>query len=129
MVHILLTFIGCALGGVFRYLGTLLIARFFGEGFPWGTLLVNAVGSFLLGLILGSGFEAKDVWLSSEATCAFAALGFCGGLTTFSTFSLETFSLVSDQAWAKALANILGSVLLCVLCVLSGYAIGEGLTQ
>jgi CrcB protein len=129
VVHILLTFIGCALGGVFRYLGTLLIARFFGEGFPWGTLLVNAVGSFLLGLILGSGFEAKDVWLSSEATCAFAALGFCGGLTTFSTFSLETFSLVSDQAWAKALANILGSVLLCVLCVLSGYAIGEGLTQ
>ena len=94
-----------------------------------GTLLVNAVGSFLLGLILGSGFEAKDVWLSSEATYAFAALGFCGGLTTFSTFSLETFSLVSDQAWAKALANILGSVLLCVLCVLSGYAIGEGLTQ
>ena len=129
MVHILLTFIGCALGGVFRYLGTLLIARFFGEGFPWGTLLVNAVGSFLLGLILGSGFEAKDVWLSSEATYAFAALGFCGGLTTFSTFSLEAFSLVSDQAWAKALANILGSVLLCVLCVLSGYAIVEGLTQ
>jgi len=113
---------------VFRYLGTLLITRFFGEGFPWGTLVVNAVGSFLLGLVLGNGFVAKDIWLSSDGAYVFAALGFCGGLTTFSTFSLQTFSLVSDQAWGKALANIVGSVALCVFCVLSGYAMGEGLT-
>ena len=126
---ILLTFIGCALGGVFRYLGTLLIARIFGEGFPWGTLVVNAVGSFLLGLFLGSGFVAKELWLSSDSTYVFVALGFCGGLTTFSTFSLQTFSLISKQAWGKAFANILGSVLLCVFCVLWGYAMGEGLTQ
>ena len=125
---ILLTFIGCALGGVFRYLGTLLIARFFGEGFPWGTLVVNAVGSFLLGLFLGSGLGAKELWLYSNGAYAFAALGFCGGLTTFSTFSLHTFSLITKQAWGKAFANILGSVLLCVFCVLSGYAMGEGLT-
>ena len=128
-MFILLTFIGCALGGVLRYLGTLLIARFFGEGFPWGTLVVNAVGSFLLGLFLASGFIAKELWLSSNGAYAFAALGFCGGLTTFSTFSLQTFSLISKQARGKALANILGSVLLCVFCVLSGYAMGEGLTQ
>ena len=128
-MFILLTFIGCALGGVFRYLGMLLITRFLGEGFPWGTLLVNAIGSFLLGLVLGSGSIAKDIWLSSDGAYAFTALGFCGGLTTFSTFSLQTFSLVSDQAWGKALANILGSVALCVFCVLSGYAMGEGLTQ
>ena len=125
---ILLTFIGCALGGVLRYLGTLMIARFFGEVFPWGTLVVNAVGSFLLGLFLGSGFVAKELWLSSNGY-AFVALGFCGGLTTFSTFSLQTFSLISKQAWGKALANILGSVLLCVFCVFSGYAMGEGLSQ
>ena len=125
---IFLTFIGCALGGVFRYLGTLWITRFFGEGFPWGTLVVNAVGSFLLGLALGNGFVAKDIWLSSDGAYVFAALGFCGGLTTFSTFSLQTFSLVSDQAWGKALANIVGSVALCVFCVLSGYSMGEGLT-
>ena len=128
-MFILLTFIGCALGGVFRYLGTLLIARFFGEGFPWGTMVVNAVGSFLMGLFLGSGFVAKELWLSSDSTYAFAAIGFCGGLTTFSTFSLQTFSLITKQAWGKALANILGSVLLCVFCVFSGYAMGEGLSQ
>ena len=126
---ILLTFIGCALGGVLRYLGTLMIARFFGEVFPWGTLIINAVGSFLLGLFLGSGFVAKELWLSSNGVYTFAALGFCGGLTTFSTFSLQTFSLISKQAWGKALANILGSVLLCVFCVFSGYAMGEGLSQ
>lgn len=126
---ILLTFIGCALGGVLRYLGTLMIARFFGEVFPWGTLVVNAVGSFLLGLFLGSGFVAKELWLSSNGAYTFAALGFCGGLTTFSTFSLQTFSLISKQAWGKALANISGSVLLCVFCVFSGYAMGEGLSQ
>ena len=126
---ILLTFIGCALGGVLRYLGTLMIARFFGEVFPWGTLVINAVGSFLLGLFLGSGFVAKELWLSSNGAYTFAALGFCGGLTTFSTFSLQTFSLISEQAWGKALANILGSVLLCVFCVFSGYAMGEGLSQ
>ena len=126
---ILLTFIGCALGGVLRYLGTLMIARFFDEVFPWGTLVINAVGSFLLGLFLGSGFIAKGLWLSSNGAYTFAALGFCGGLTTFSTFSLQTFSLISKQAWGKALANILGSVLLCVFCVFSGYAMGEGLSQ
>ena len=126
---ILLTFIGCALGGVLRYLGTLMIARFFDEVFPWGTLVINAVGSFLLGLFLGSGFVAKELWLSSNGVYTFAALGFCGGLTTFSTFSLQTFSLISKQAWGKALANILGSVLLCVFCVFSGYAMGEGLSQ
>ena len=126
---ILLTFIGCALGGVLRYLGTLMIARFFDEVFPWGTLVINAVGSFLLGLFLGSGFVAKELWLSSNCVYTFAALGFCGGLTTFSTFSLQTFSLISKQAWGKALANILGSVLLCVFCVFSGYAMGEGLSQ
>ena len=112
-----------------RYLGTLMIARFFGEVFPWGTLVINAVGSFLLGLFLGSGFVAKELWLSSNGVYTFAALGFCGGLTTFSTFSLQTFSLISKQAWGKALANILGSVLLCVFCVFSGYAMGEGLSQ
>lgn len=126
---ILLTFIGCALGGVLRYLGTLMIARFFDEVFPWGTLVINAVGSFLLGLFLGSGFVAKELWLSSNGAYTFAALGFCGGLTTFSTFSLQTFSLISKQAWGKALANISGSVLLCVFCVFSGYAMGEGLSQ
>ena len=106
-----------------------MIARFFGESLPWGTLVVNAMGSFLLGLFLGSGLIAKELWLSSNGAFVLVALGFCGGLTTFSTFSLQTFSLISKQAWGKALANILGSVLLCIFCLLGGYAMGKGFIQ
>ena len=94
-----------------------------------GHLVRHRGRQFFIGLVLGSGFVAKELWLSSNGAYAFTALGFCGGLTTFSTFSLQTFSLITKQDWGKALANILGSVLLCVFCVLSGYAIGEGLTQ
>lgn len=122
-----MTAIGCALGGIARYLGMTLVTRLLGERFPWGTLVVNALGSFLLGLCLGAGLGAEG-FLSLAGAHAFLAVGFCGGLTTFSTFSLQTFSLVSEQAWGKALANMLGSVLLCVCCVLSGYALGEGWT-
>lgn len=129
VVLILLIFIGCALGGVFRHLGTSLIARLLGESFPWGTLIVNAVGSFLLGIVLGGGIRQMESWFSFDGVHAFAAIGFCGGLTTFSTFSLQTLSLVSESSWGKALANIVGSVALCVFCVVSGYALGEWLTQ
>ena len=121
-----MTAAGCALGGVCRYLGMTLVARLLGERFPWGTLVVNAVGSFLLGLLLALVAGVESGWLASDGAQVFAMIGFCGGLTTFSTFSLQTFSLVSEQAWGKALANVLASVLLCVFCVVSGYAIGEG---
>lgn len=127
-VLFLLTAIGCAIGGVFRYLGMTLITRVLGDRFPWGTLVVNAVGSFLLGLVLGSGLAVGQGWLSFDGAHAFAAIGFCGGLTTFSTFSLQTLTQVSEQAWGKALANVIGSVLLCVFCVVSGFAIGEVVT-
>jgi len=103
-----------------------LVARLLGERFPWGTLAVNAVGSFLLGLLLALVAGVESGWLASDGAQVFAMIGFCGGLTTFSTFSLQTFSLVSEQAWGKALGNVLASVLLCVFCVVSGYAIGEG---
>ncbi len=117
---LLLVAIGCALGGICRYLGMTMISRLLGERFPWGTFFVNALGSFLLGLVLGSGIA------TDEGGRAFVAIGFCGGLTTFSTFSLQTFSLVTERAWERALANVVGSVLICVLCVVSGFAIGEG---
>lgn len=103
-----------------------LVTRLFGERFPWGTMVVNAVGSVFLGFLFGVFASAESGWLASDGVQVFAMIGFCGGLTTFSTFSLQTFSLVSEQAWGKALANILGSVVLCVFCVVSGYALGEG---
>lgn len=123
----LLTVIGCALGGVFRYLGALAVARILGTRFPWGTLVVNAVGTFVLGVTLGSGVISGDDWRSLDGLHAFLAIGFCGGLTTFSTFSLQTAAFVTAASWRLALANILGSVLLCVFCAVGGYTLGEGL--
>lgn len=117
------------MGGICRYLGITLVTRYFGERFPWGTLAVNALGSFLLGWLMAVISGTAPVWLSSDEAQVFAMVGFCGGLTTFSTFSLQTFSLVAEQAWGRALGNVLGGVLLCVFCVVSGYAIGEGWTQ
>lgn len=118
--------LGCALGGVVRHLGGGLISRCCGERFPWGTLAVNALGSLLLGLMMGAVGSPQGDGLGGDATFAFLGIGFCGGLTTFSTLSLQSFALVSEQAWGRALASVLGNVLLCLLCVVSGYAIGEG---
>jgi CrcB protein len=114
--------LGCAIGGICRYLLMTAVSQRFGDGFPWGTLAVNALGSFLLGLLLGShlsgSFAADD--------SAFAAVGFCGGLTTFSTFSLQNLSLVSEQKWKHAAWNSIGSTLLCMLCIAGGTMLGEG---
>ncbi|HAV12086.1 MAG TPA: fluoride efflux transporter CrcB [Opitutae bacterium] len=127
-VLILFTAIGCALGGIARYLITSWVTRQFGDGFPWGTLVVNVLGSFLLGCVLGAGISPADSWLSLQRAHAFAAIGFCGGLTTFSTFSLQTLNLVSRQQWGRVAANALGSLALCALCAIAGFMIMEGLT-
>lgn len=109
------------MGGICRYLGMTAVTKLCGDAFPWGTLVVNAVGSFLLGLVLSANLMGMEAF---EAH-AFSAIGFCGGLTTFSTFSLQTLTLVSQQKWKPVALNIFGSALLCLFCALSGYAIGE----
>lgn len=111
-----------------RYLVMTWVNRLCGEAFPWGTLAVNALGSFLLGLVLGAGITPADSWLSLQGAHAFSAIGFCGGLTTFSTFSLQTLTLVSKQQWGRVAANAFGSLALCALFAIAGFAISEGLT-
>lgn len=101
------------------------VNRYLSEAFPWGTLCVNLLGSFLLGVVLGSGMAVDVATPSFEQLHAFAAVGFCGGLTTFSTFSLQNLSLLSTQSRVKLAANIFGSVLLCLLATAAGYALME----
>jgi len=122
-VLFLLTAVGCALGGVARYLCMIGVSRWMGDAFPWGTLCVNLLGSFLLGVVLGSGIAPSGSTPSFEQMHAFAAVGFCGGLTTFSTFSLQNLSLLSAQSRRKLVANIFGSVVLCLLAAAAGYAL------
>ena len=91
--------VGSAIGGVSRYLVGGLSQRLAGGTFPIGTLLINVTGSFLLGFILRYGVETTT--LTPEVR-AFLTVGFCGGYTTFSTFSYETIALAEDGQWARA---------------------------
>ena len=119
---ILYVALGSAFGGVVRYLIITAVSRIFGDAFPLGTLTVNITGSFLLGFMIGA---ISTQFLISPGYC-FGVVGFCGGLTTFSSFSLQNLTLASQGRWRAVAWNILGSTSLCMICILGGYLIGEG---
>ena len=112
--------IGSALGGVARYWCSGVAARLIGETFPWGTLIVNVVGSFIIGFFATLTGPDGRVFASSAAR-QFVMIGFCGGYTTFSSFSIQTLNLVQDGEWLQAGGNIVGSVVLCLVAVWAGY--------
>lgn len=112
--------VGSALGGVSRYFLSGMIARGVGETFPWGTLVVNVTGSFIIGLFGGLATDnaallgSPDLWL-------LAVTGFCGGYTTVSSFSLQTLALARDSERGRAMAYVALSVVLCLLAVAGGF--------
>ena len=111
--------VGSALGGVARYWCTGVVARSFSETFPWGTLLVNVLGSFLIGLVaVVTGPEGR--LLVSPVIRQFWLVGIFGGFTTFSSFSLDTLRLAQDGDWLWAGTNVMLSVVLCLLGVWLG---------
>jgi len=101
-----------ALGCLSRYWLSGWIYSLIGRGFPWGTLIVNVVGAFCIGLIME--FSIRSTLVSPMLRTGIA-IGFLGGLTTFSTFSYETFRLVEDGDFLRAAANVFASVLICLL--------------
>ncbi len=114
---------GSALGGVLRYWCSGFIAERIGETFPWGTLFVNVLGSLLIGVF--ATVTAPDARLIvGPAARMFFMLGLFGGFTTFSSFSLQTLNLLQDGEWLFATANIVGSVLLCMIGVWLGHTLG-----
>jgi CrcB protein len=118
--------VGSALGGMARYLCSGVAARWIGETFPWGTLFVNVLGSFIIGFFATLTGPDGRVFIGSTAR-QFVMIGLCGGFTTFSSFSLQTLSLMQDGEWAFAGANIAGSAILCLLAVWAGYALAVSL--
>ena len=128
MSTVLWVALGSALGGVARYGCSGLVARFMGETFPWGTLLVNVLGSLAIGLVATlSAPEGR--WLLSVEARQFLMVGVFGGFTTFSSFSLQTLNLVQNGEWAASAAYVTGSVLLCLLGVWGGHALGVALNR
>lgn len=112
-----LIFLGGAVGSVLRYSIGAWVQRLGGSGFPWSTLMINVLGSLLIGLFLR--FSAEGA-LSQEARFLLA-VGFCGGFTTFSTLSWETLTLLQGSQWLLALLYSQGSLLLGLLAVFVGY--------
>ncbi len=121
----LLVGIGSALGGMARYWCTGWAASRWGSGFPWGTLLVNVVGSFLIGL-LAAWLVPGGRWVLPVPARELLIVGVLGGYTTFSAFSLQTFNLLLEGHWLRAGGNVLLSVALCLAAVATGYLLGSG---
>jgi CrcB protein len=114
--------LGGAVGSGVRYLLSGWVARAFPSAFPWGTMTVNAAGSFLLAMLMVIGLTTEalsPVWRIALTT------GVMGGFTTYSTFNYETTELLREGATGLALANIAGTVLVCLLFGLIGFAAGR----
>lgn len=106
---------GSGIGGLLRYVISDFVYKYSTSLFPYGTLTVNVVGSFLLGLIL---FYLDSLKLISSEMRLFLTIGLCGGLTTFSTFSYETVKLIQDSEYLLAGTNVLLNVFITLLAIL-----------
>ena len=123
--HILLVALGGAIGSVCRHLVGVASLRLFGPGFPWGTMAVNVAGSFLMGAfiaLLALRFGG------SQQLRLFVAVGFLGGFTTLSSFSLDAYSLWERGATFHAAAYVAGSVILSLAGLVAGLSIARTLT-
>lgn len=122
-MNTLLIFLGAGLGGVCRFWTTIGISWVLGRQFPYGTIFVNASGCFLMGLLCvllltkmdGIGQHLRSLLL----------IGFLGGYTTFSSFSIETLLLFENGQWGYASLNIVLSVFICILLTWVGYSWGK----
>ena len=111
---------GGALGSIARFFLSGVVANQFGATFPWGTIVVNVTGSFIIGFFATlTGPEGR--WFVSGNSRQFFMTGICGGYTTFSSFSLQTLNLADDGEWFRAGANVLLSVISCLVAVWLGH--------
>jgi len=118
----LLISLGGAVGTLLRYLTALAAARWCGTDFPYGTLIVNLVGSFLIGFVQVLGAEALRI---PDDARLFLATGVMGGLTTYSAFSYETVRLMETGAWVQAWTNIVVTTALCLALCFLGLSFGR----
>ncbi len=124
----LLIMAGGALGSGARYFCSGVAASLLGPTFPWGTIIVNVAGSFLIGFFNTlTGPDGR--FLTGAETRQFVMLGLFGGFTTFSSFSLQTLNLMQGGEWGPASANVGFSVALCLFAVWLGHAAAAAVNQ
>jgi len=128
MITYLWVAIGSAFGGCLRYWMSGVIDSAHGETFPLGTLIINILGSFVIGFF--ATFTGPDgrIIVPSD-TRVFVMVGICGGFTTFSAFSLQTLNLARDGDFLRAGMNVVLSVALCLLFVWVGHIMATTLNQ
>lgn len=123
-MRLLLICLGGALGTGLRFGISGAMATWLGPAFPYGTLVVNLVGSFTIGLVQEIG---TTTLLVPSTTRLFLTVGVMGGLTTYSAFSYETVKLMEDAAWPQAWFNVVGTTALCLTLCFLGIAAGRAL--
>jgi CrcB protein len=124
MKNLFFAAIGAAFGGALRYWLSSTVQGIFPITFPFGTLTVNIIGSFILGFIIFF-FDAREI-LSPEFKIILT-IGFCGGFTTFSSFSLETINLLRDSEYLYAVLNISFNLVFSLLAVIAAYYLAKAL--
>lgn len=124
MLHLIAIAAGGALGSLARYGMSSAVYAWLGRGFPWGTLAVNLLGSFLMGILFVLLIERLS-WAPEWRGAIL--IGFLGAFTTFSTFSIETLNLLEEGAMLAAFLNMVVSVWLCVLLCWVGIILGRSL--
>lgn len=124
--QLLILGLGCALGGMARFSVTYMLDSLLGRTFPWGTLGVNLIGSFLIGMGFIYLVERPVFTLALAYQLRLLLLvGLLGSFTTFSTFSLDSITLIQNGHLGLALIYILASVLLCLLATYSGLTLAR----
>jgi len=113
--------LGSGLGGLARFALSGLIAHRVGETFPWGTLIINITGSFIIGFFATLTAPPDGRFLASGSIRQFVMTGILGGFTTYSSFSLQTLNLAREGEWLPAAANAFGTFALCFLAVWFGH--------
>jgi fluoride exporter len=109
--------IGSAFGGMSRYWVSQMVAQKVGSAFPWGTIIINISGSFVIGIFLALTLPEGRLNTSRSFISEFCMYGICGGYTTFSSFSMQTLTLMQSRQWLWAGGNVLISVAACLMAV------------
>ena len=125
MQNYFIVFIGAGFGGALRYWGSDFVYKFLPSTFPYGTLFVNVLGSFFIGLVM---YYLDANKLISQDLRVFLTTGVCGGLTTFSTFSFETINFLKEREYFLAGANAILNVFLTLLALFIAYKFSKLLT-